>query len=283
MSGGGHNNIAASDNAHKNRRPVILAVVTIVAVFIAVLTVDYKLNYQSDMYITRSTVVREPLPEGCVNETGYYTDELGLLLYESELLPGLEKFYRMTGVQPYVYLTGPHDGMRSLPNQTEKKAFAESKYRELFADNAHLLLVVFKDDRYYSEHRYWYAVGLKAASVIDTEAGEILVDYLDKYYYDQSLTYEQYFSKAFDLTAMRIMSVTTYPLLFVALFALLGALVITGLVFLVLKHIKKKEKEEAKRTEELLKTPLEKFSDKEDKAQMLTRNYDDDPDNDVEL
>lgn len=283
MNGGGHNNAVKSDNAHRARRIVILAILTIAAALIAVLTIDYKLNYESDINITGSTVVREPLPEGSVNETGYYTDKLNLLLYESELLPGLENFYETTGVQPYVYLTGPTDGMWRLPNQTEKKAFAESKYQELFTDDAHLLLVVFKDDRYYSEDRYWYAAGQQAASVIDTEAGEILAGYLDRYYYDQSLTYEQYFSKVFDLTAKRIMSVTACPLLFIVLFVLLGALVAAAFVFLIIRHIKKKKREEAKRTEELLKTPLEKFSDREEKAEMLTRNYDDDPDNDVKL
>jgi hypothetical protein len=47
--------------------------------------------------------------------------------------------------------------------------------------------------------------------------------------------------------------------------------------------VKKKKKEEAKRTEEMLSIPLEKFSGPGDEAEMLTRNYDDDPDNDGKL
>ena len=284
MNVGGHNTAAKSDKPCRVGRTIILAILTVAAVFIAALTVEYKLNYPSDIDITYSTVDREPLPEGSVNETGYYTDELNLLIYESELLPGLEKFYRTTGVQPYVYLTDPVYGSQGEPTQTVMKAFAESKYQELFTDDAHLLLVIFKDDGIYSyKHWYWYAVGQNAASVIDTEAWGILTEYLDKYYYDQSLTYEQYFSKVFDLTATRIMSVTTYPLLFIVLLVLFGALIIAGFILIVFRRMKKKQKEEAKRTEEMLNTPLEKFSDSEDKAEMLTRNYDDDPDNDIRL
>lgn len=282
MDEGRKNTAVKSDNACRIRRTFILAILTIVAVFIAALTINFKLNNRNDLYITRSTVVRESLPEGSVNETGYYTDELNLLIYESELLPGLEKFYKTTGVHPYIYLTGPTGDMRSLPNETEKKEFAESKYNELFNDDAHLLLVVFKDDDY-SRFVCWYTSGQQAASVIDTEAGDILIDYLNKYSDEQSLTYEQYFSTVFELTAARIMSVTPYPLLFIVLFVLVGGLVITGLVILISRHIKKIKQEKAKHTEEMLNIPLEKFSDEGDEAEMLARNYDDDPDNDVEL
>jgi len=156
--------------------------------------------------ITKSTIIREPLPKGSVNETGYYTDETGLLKDESELLSGLEYFYYKTGVQPYVYLTGSINGSGDTPSMDELKAFAESKYDERFTDGAHLLLVLLQNDTYY---RYWYTVGPQANSVIDKEAGDILGNYVDKYYFDTNLSYEQYFSKVFKMTADRIMSVTT--------------------------------------------------------------------------
>ena len=253
MNGGSENNTAIKSGKTRGvGRTIILAILIVATVLIAALTVEYILKYPNDMDITYSTVVREPLPKECVNETDYYTDELNLLSYDSELLPGLEKFHELTGVQPYIYLTGHSHDMWSTPNETEKKKLAESKYKDLFTDEAHLLLVVFKDDEYSYLYDYnsryicWYAAGQKAASVIDTEAGDILIEYLDKYYDDQSLTYEQYFSKVFGLTAERIMSVTTYPLLFIVLFVMLGLLVIVGLIFLVLKYIKK-EKERSRR------------------------------------
>lgn len=221
--------------------------------------------------ITASTVVREPLPKGSVNETGYYTDELGLLLDESELLTGLKNFYYKTGVQPYVYLTGSISGSSDTPSMDDIRVFTESKYDELFTDGAHLLLVLFENDYSY---RYWYAVGPQAKSVIDQEAGYILGNYVDRHYYDNSLTYEQYFSTVFDLTATRIMSVTTSP--WIPVLIVLGVLVILILLFVWWRHAKKKKEEEAKRTEEMLKTPLEKFGDSDDEAERLAKNYDGD-------
>ncbi len=287
MNEGGITQPDASGSARRIRVTVILTVLAIIATLTTILSTQYKFNYyyQSDIDVAGSTVAREPLPEGCVKETGYYTDELNILIYESELLPGLNKFYNMTGVQPYVYLTSTNEFHSiSGPTQTEMKEFAESKYQELFTDDAHLLLVFFKDNQYYSSYKYWYAVGQRASSVFDTEAGSILGNYLDKYYYDQGLTYEQYFSEVFGMTAERIMSVTVYPLSpLLVILGVLAAAAIAASVLLVIRHMRRKREEEARRTESLLNIPLKKFSDKEDKAEKLSRNYDDDPNNDVKL
>ena len=226
--------------------------------------------------ITKSTVVREALPKGSVNETGYYTDELGLLLDESELLPGLKNFYAKTGVQPYVYLTGNVNGSRETPSMEDLQAFTESKYMELFTDQAHVLLVLFENETTY---RYWYTVGSQAKAVIDQEAGYILGNYLDRYYNDLSLSYEQYFSKSFDLTATRIMTVTTSP--WIPVLIVIGVLVILILLFVWWRHAKKQKNLEAKQTEDMLKTPLEKFG-ADDEAENLAKKYDGDPDNDGE-
>ncbi len=133
-----------------------------------------------------------------INKTGYYTDELGRLPDESELLPGLLYFYYRTGVQPYVYLTGSINGSSEAPALADMQAFAESKYTELFTDEAHLLLVLFENDYSY---RYWFTVGKKAKSVVDQEAGNILGSCIDKYYTDMNLSYEQFFSNVFIDTA----------------------------------------------------------------------------------
>ena len=44
-------------------------------------------------------------------------------------------------------------------------------------------------------------------TVIDMEAGDILLDYIDRYYYDSSLS-EDNFQPAFDKASERIMTVT---------------------------------------------------------------------------
>lgn len=48
--------------------------------------------------ITRSTIKREPLDKTYVNETGYYTDELGWIRSGSILEKGMKDFYQETGV-----------------------------------------------------------------------------------------------------------------------------------------------------------------------------------------
>ena len=64
----------------------------------------------SDSGITVSTVAREPLPAGLVQETGYCTDELGWISNRTTLERGMKHFYRATGVHPYLYLTGRING-----------------------------------------------------------------------------------------------------------------------------------------------------------------------------
>ena len=63
--------------------------------------------------ITRSTVKREPLDKAYVNETGYYTDELGWIRSSSTLEKGMKDFYQETGVQPYLYITDTVNGTTS--------------------------------------------------------------------------------------------------------------------------------------------------------------------------
>jgi hypothetical protein len=67
--------------------------------------------------ITKSTVVREALPPGSVNETGYYTDGLNVIKDRNALLEGMEYFYQETGVQPYLYLTAPAGGRAGRSGQ----------------------------------------------------------------------------------------------------------------------------------------------------------------------
>ncbi len=66
-------------------------------------------------------------------------------------------------------------------------------------------------------------------------------------------------------------------------FIVVPALAIYALYALISGYVKKKKETEARQLEELMDTPLEKFSDKEDKAEKLADNYDGDPGNDITL
>ena len=217
--------------------------------------------------ITKSTVVREALPPGSVNETGYYTDGLNVIKDRNALLEGMKYFYQETGVQAYLYLTGPSGGFDSRPSMEELDDLANGLYDELFTDEAHLLLIYYE---YQNSYVNYYLTGAQAKTVIDEEAGDILLDYLDRYYYDDSLTYEEFFSKVFRETADRIMTVTRSP--WIPVLIVLGVVLLAALLFIWWLRAKKQRNLEAKQTEDILNIPLDKFGNTE--AEELAKKYD---------
>jgi hypothetical protein len=230
--------------------------------------------------ITSSTIQREALPAGSVNETEYYTDELGWIGNNTKLEAGMKNFYKKTGVQPYLYITDTANGSH-YPTLDDLQAFAEQKYGELFSDQAHLLLVFFEYEP--GEYMDYCLTGSQAKTVIDNEAKDILLDYIDRYYYSSNLSEDEaFFSKSFSDAADRIMKVTTSP--WIPVLIVLSAAVLVVILFVWWRHAKKQKNLEAQQTEEMLKTPLEKFGDRpefDDEAEKRARNYDGNPDNDI--
>ncbi len=219
--------------------------------------------------ITKSTVRREPLPKGSVVETDYYTDNLGWIDNPTKLTPGMKNFYKQTGVQPHLYLTDTIVGSND-PGQVDVEAFAMGLYEQLFTDEAHLLLIFFEYNP--GEYHTWYVTGTQAKSVIDLEAANILLDYVDRYYY-YDLSDEEFFSKAFNDAGKRIMKVTTSPWIPVLIIIGIGGILL--IVFLWWKKAKDQKNREAEQTERMLNTPLDTFGDSE--AEDLANKYQDDP------
>lgn len=256
---------------------ILFIIVAIIVVFvIAFNSGDIIGNPGIGREVAKSTIVRTPLPAGAVNETGYFTDNVKIINNYTALTTGLKNFYRKTGIQPYVYLTRVISGSTAVPPDNELEVYANGIYDELFIDEAHLLLLYFFDE-YNNPEYYALSTGQKARSVMDTEAEDILAGYLFLYL-DTGLTAEEYFSKVFNDTANRIMSVTTSP--WIPVLIVLGILLIIVILFVWWRHHKKQKNLEAKQTEDMLKTPLDKFGE-EDEAEKLARNYDGDPDNDI--
>jgi uncharacterized membrane protein len=247
---------------------ILVLILVIAIVFIVIFSIWGAVNSDAGSKITLSSVERVPLPPGSVNETGYYTDELGWITNESKLIEGLKYFYKETGVQPYLYLTDTIKGS-NFPTESDLESYANELYDDLFRDEAHLLLLFFEYD---GDYRGWYIVGTQAKSVIDDEAGRILTDYIDRYYYDTNLTNEEFFSKAFKDGADRIMTVTRSP--WITVFKVFGVIILVIVLFVWWKKHKEQKNLEAKRREELLKTPLDRFGDKE--AEDLMKKYQDD-------
>lgn len=216
--------------------------------------------------IGASTVAREALPASAVNETEYFKDTDGTWINDSsELYDGMRAFYKETGVQPYLYIL-PNGSSTSTK---ELSSLAEQYYDELFTDEGHFLLVFCDDGN--GSYNCGYAVGAQAKTVMDSEAIGILADYLDRYYYDYSLSEEEIFEKTFASTGERIMTVTTSPVVYVAGAAvvIVVALVIAFIVWK--RHEKRKQEQE--QMERILHTPLESFGDQD--VENLAGKYED--------
>lgn len=215
--------------------------------------------------VAKSTIEREKLPADAVHETAYFTDEGNWFSNISRLEGGMKDFYKKTGVQPYLYLL-PNGTTNSVSELTKK---AEELYPKLFQDEGHFLLVFCDNDR--GGYNCGYTVGSRAKTVMDKEAIGILADYLDRYYNDSSISEEEIFSNAFEKTGDRIMTVTKSP---IVPLAICGTVVVVAIVvFVTLKKRREQREREQRRTEEILRTPLEKFDDEE--VEDLAKKYED--------
>jgi uncharacterized membrane protein len=217
--------------------------------------------------ITASTVEREPLPAGSVNETGYYTDNAGWIKNGSRLTTGLRNFYNRTGVQPYLYITTEINGSKQ-PTEAEVRLFAEQTYSSLFTDEAHLLFIFFEPVP--ESYHMWHMGGTMTKTILDDEAMNILYDYVERYYYSD-YSEEEYFSKAFDEASERIMSVTKSP--WPVVIIVLAAVLALFLLFVWRQNVQQQKKAEAEQTERILSTPLETFD--EGGASNLAKKYED--------
>ncbi|MCL2030314.1 MAG: DUF3892 domain-containing protein, partial [Oscillospiraceae bacterium] len=234
--------------------------------------------FSGDSQVTRSTVRREALPSGAAMDSGpWYTDHLGWIGNQTQLLSGLRNFHGKTGVRPHLYLTGEIDGSDAVPTLARLESFANQTYSELFNDEAHLLLVFFENED--AEYAMYAMPGNMARSVMDDEARDILMDYIQRFYYSSSLSEEEMFSRAFDETGERIMTVTRSPWIPVLIVLLVGAAVIAGLLIGLnwWKKAKAQKNLEAEQTERILGQSLEEFGSSGDAASELAKQYSDPP------
>ncbi len=246
----------------------VMVVVVLVAVvaFSAIASIFGGNSSGSSSSITKSTVERTPLDSSYVVETDYYTDELDWIRSASTLETGMKHFYKETGVQPYLYITDTVNGTND-PTEDDLEAYGDELYSQLFEDEAHILLIFYEYDGIYST---WYVCGAQAKTVIDSEAADILLDYIDSYYYS-NMTDEEMFSQAFYDAADRIMTVTRsqWPIVI----AVLLVLVIIVVLFMWWRARQKQKNIEAEQTKQILNTPLETFGTESDDADELAKKY----------
>lgn len=180
--------------------------------------------------ITASTVVRKPLPKGVVVETDYYNDTLDWIGNRTQLQKGMIHFYQKTGVQPHLLIV---DNILGDSWPTDEKAFAylDSYYNEKFKDEAHIILCFLEVG---NDYKMWLHGGAQTKIVLDNEAHDILLDYVELYYFNTSISDEEMFSRAFEKAADDMMTIKGNNVPLPALiFFILGGLNLLGLVIFV--------------------------------------------------
>lgn len=253
---------------------IIIIVVIIIALIILFNIISSSGSSNISSGITTSSIERRALPKGSVNETDYYIDNLKWIGNKTKLESGLKHFYEQTGVQPFLYLTDNING-NYYPDENEMDIFANDLYDELFTDEAHLLFIFMEYEGIYMD---WYVVGSQAKTVIDNEAADILLDYIDRYYYDDDLSDEEFFSESFRDAGDRIMTVTRSP--WITVIITISIVILVIVLFSWWKKAKKQKNKEREQMEDILNTPLDRFGDTE--AEELAQKYSQDPDNNDE-
>lgn len=221
-------------------------------------------------YVSESTIEREPLPPEYVIETDWFTDELDWIASASTLESGMREFYKETGVQPYLYLVDSVNGS-TYPSEDEMHTFANGLYDELFEDEGHLLLV-FQEHNSDGNYYAYYVAGMQAKTVIDDEAADILLDYVDHYYYSD-LDEDEMFAAVFRDTAERIMHKETSPLPIILI--VLGVVAVAVIALVWWTRAKKQKNLEREQTARILNADLDTFSTKDPKLEELEKKYKD--------
>ena len=240
---------------------IFIVVVILVNSLISALSTDSSFGY-----ITKSTTDRDKLHLKVSDEAGYYTDECNWIRNSTILTTGLKDFYNSTGILPYVYIIDNVEGDYD-PSTEKLEQFTAYQYEKLFDDEGHILLMFWD---YGGAYEYILWLGEDTLEVMDSEACDILFDYLDYYYYYAD-TEEVFFADAFADAGKHMMKRTRSAGEYI-----IGIIVVAGLGYVVYNFVKKRKEKEAerkRRAEEILNTPLEKFDANGDVIDELEKKY----------
>jgi hypothetical protein len=245
---------------------VILAIIIVVILLFSILGPT-----GTGSSITASSWQREPLAVGLAQDTGdYYQDDIGdWIIGDSAKLKQSQRYFRQqTGVMPYLWITNQINGSRTA-SFAELEAAMGELYTEKFTDQAHMILIFYEP--YDGQYKTAWYTGSAAKTVVDEEAGNIILDYLDHYYYDSSLDEVDFFATVLEKSADRIMQVT--PNYFVVFGFVVGGLILIYLVYRVVAMIWKQKNIKRQQDIDILNTEVSKIN--EDEASRLAEKYED--------
>lgn len=207
--------------------------------------------------ITPSTIEREPIKPYAAFSDNCIDDGAGWVTDKKTLLRGMESFYKATGVQPALAIYEAVDGEKYASND-KIEAFITKEYDKLIGHEKGVLLLFceYQPSDYYT----YYMAGKEAQSVMDSEACDILLDYADSLYTDDSYSDEGFFGAVFEKTGKHIMAVTPTIASKIPVMVF-GVVIIAGFV-IILKIIRQKHKrdiERAAETERILNSPIDRI------------------------
>lgn len=228
----------------------------------AVVIFSFFMIASDDSDVT-STINREKIENPIPYDNNCIKDELGYVENTSKLSKNLKNFYNKTGIQPYIYLKSYDE---TLTSDSQKDNYAQNWYEQNI-DNEDTFLFVYYEDQDPNEIGYMaYVNGKQVTSVMDSEAVNIFWNYIDRYWTDDSLSTVEVFTKAFNSTANTIMEKSTTSNDIIKIICIIvGIVIVIGGIIYILRMKFKRDKEKAKETVEILKTPLDKSDELRDK------------------
>lgn len=228
----------------------------------AVVIFSFFMIASDDSDVT-STINREKIENPIPYDNNCIKDELGYAENTSKLSKNLKNFYNKTGIQPYIYLKSYDE---TLTSDSQKDNYAQNWYEQNI-DNEDTFLFVYYEDQDPNEIGYMaYVNGKQVTSVMDSEAVNIFWNYIDRYWTDDSLSTVEVFTKTFNSTANTIMEKSTTSNDIIKIICIIvGIIIVIGGIIYILRMKFKRDKEKAKETVEILKTPLDKSDELRDK------------------
>ena len=228
----------------------------------AVVIFSFFMIASDDSDVT-STINREKIENPIPYDNNCIKDELGYVENTSKLSKNLKNFYNKTGIQPYIYLKSYDE---TLTSDSQKDNYAQNWYEQNI-DNEDTFLFVYYEDQNPNEIGYMaYVNGKQVTSVMDSEAVHIFWNYIDRYWTDDSLSTVEVFTKTFNSTANTIMEKSTTSNDIIKIICIIvGIIIVIGGIIYILRMKFKRDKEKAKETVEILKTPLDKSDELRDK------------------
>lgn len=228
--------------------PFMTVLIQFVALMILVFVVGAVVMFRTTPQIPNSTIEREALDKSKVVVTKYYDDRLGWLTSGKKVENGIKYFFDKTGVQPYLVIADNIDGsVNPSPSQTDK--YLDDLYNQMFKDEQHMIVLYFDNGSSWFTRYY---CGVSAGVVMDSEACEIVLSYLD-YYATSDMEDDDYFNTVFRKSADKIMTVSTNKYDVMRVVVLSVCLIVAAVLLVVARKIKLKS---LKKQQELLDTNL---------------------------